>query len=376
MKWSSPLKHLSFGLALTILLTTEMRCRAESRPPDCYVLAVGVDRYQKSGLLKGCVNDARNIVSGFRAQGGKRFGKVVSRTLVDEHATQSNISREMHCLKNQGKAGDFVVLFLSGHGGRDANTHAWYFLPCDYDAAFSAHTRLGDRQLLDVACALVERGKKVLIIIDACFAGQLRLTARDCLNRYRDPTGGGLILLLSSRSDQTSAALGQYSAYAKSVVDALAGPADRDGDGFITLGELRHYAYHHTHELRRQHGISPKQDSESAWSPSISDTFRLAAVPQARIWVGGEDLSGYGKLAFHIYPNGWAVMVDSRGRWDGTWQHKDKTVILRFFNNTVVYTGKIALNTVSGTAQNGRTSWTWNVRRQPDMGLAPQVGRR
>src|ERR1035438_7573110 len=188
---------------------------------DCYVLSAGVDNYTNANKLNGCLNDARNTSAAFQAQKGVLFGAVQTQTLLDGQATCANITQRFQDMGRRAKPGDFVVLFLSGHGGRVNNNQTWHFLPVDYDPQNRADTTLSDRNILDASDLLARQGKKVIVIIDACFAGQLAITAREYLARHRTPNGGGIVLMLSSSADQTSAALGQFSAFAKAFADSM-----------------------------------------------------------------------------------------------------------------------------------------------------------
>lgn len=380
-------KHLPVPVVLALLLLSTGWAQAQSRTPDCFVLSAGIDNYQQVNDLKGCVADARNTVAAFQAQRGKLFGNVHAQTLVDAEATQGRVLREMQELARVGTSGDFVVIFLSGHGGRTNNNQAWYFLPHDYNSQNHAGTALSDRQILDAADVLVMQGKKVFVIIDACFAGQLNVTARSYYPKYSNPQAGGLVLMLSSSADQTSMALGQYSAFAKAFADAM-NAGDLNQDGKITIGEIRRYSFERTYSLIKQHGQSGKQDSEVAWSPSVSEHMPLALtqrvasngttkpqpptttvkpIPQppvtqaARVWAGSEALAGFGRLSFHFHPGGRAVMHDAAGAAEGTWQQNGNIVTMTFANGRVVYTGTLRGQSINGEARNDRTSWAFSV---------------
>jgi uncharacterized caspase-like protein len=277
--------RLPIAVALAILMLSAGWAQADAGRPDCYVLAAGVDNYPNANKLRGCLNDARNTAAAFRRQQGVLFGKVVTHTLLDGNATSGRITQKLHRIARQGSAGDYVVIFLSGHGGRTASNRSWYFLSYDYDPNRQAATTLSDRQLLDAAHVMVEQGKKVIVIIDACFSGQFNVTARPYLAKYRNPNGGGLVLMLSSSANQTSAALGQYSAFAKAFADAMT-HADLNHDGTITLREVRSYCYERTYELMRLKKMTAKQDSEVHWSASISGNMPLARIQRANTWTG------------------------------------------------------------------------------------------
>lgn len=250
--------------------------RAQGKLPDCHVLSVGVDRYQNANKLRGCVNDAKNAAESFRRQEGALFGKVTCTVLVDAEAASLRIKVGMKSLAASGKAGDMVVLFLSGHGDRRNKT--WAFLAQDFSAQDYTRTTISDESILRLADSLAAEGKKVCIMVDACFAGQLRLSAKDLLARYRDPQAGGVILMVSSMPNQTSAACGSYSAFAYAIKEGMDGKADYNGDGKITLQELRRYAYHRVYELQKG-----DQDCEIDYSLSLSDSLVLAKTAQGQI---------------------------------------------------------------------------------------------
>ena len=118
----------------------------------------------------------------------------------------------MKALEGKGKAGDWYALVLSGHGG--ITRQQWIFLTQD-------NRDLADEAILGFADRLAAGGKKVMIIIDACHAGQLRYAANAVLNRYAEGSKGGIILMVSSMPSQTSAALGAYSAFARAVEEGI-----------------------------------------------------------------------------------------------------------------------------------------------------------
>jgi hypothetical protein len=350
----------------------------DSEAPDCYVLSVGVDNYATAAKLQGCLNDARDIAARFVAQQGKRFGKVSARVLLDAQASREAVTEGLDGLAAAARSGDFAVLFFSGHGGRTPQRD-WYFLPHDYDPNRHSDTAVTDRDILDCADDLINRGLTVFVIVDACSSGQLRLRANAALNRVDSPAGGGLVLMVSSAPSQTSAALGDYSAFARAVVEGLSGEADLDGDGFVTLREVRRYAFARTYRLLAQRGMKQEQDGECDWSLSVREDLRLAVAkkrsappPSAEVvWSGVEGLAGYGKLAFRFLDDRRVVMEDRDGSTEGAWELKRNTVTLRFYNGSVVYTGTLRQAVLSGTATNGRTTWSWTVTRQAPSGVVP-----
>lgn len=241
--------------------------------PDLFLLSAGIDSYQSpTNKLQGCVNDAVGMAKVFQAQQGKLFGRVDALVLTDATATRNAIVSGLKTLKEKGRPGDWYVVLLSGHGGIERDQ--WAFLTQD-------NQKISDAQLLATVDHLASAGKTVVVIVDACQAGQLRHSAATLLHRHADPTRGGIILMVSSMPEQPSAALGNYSAFARAVEEGLDGLADYDHDENITLKELRRFTYGRVQELRLKQrpfpGLAvPAQDSAIDSSLSVSETTILA----------------------------------------------------------------------------------------------------
>jgi hypothetical protein len=354
--------------------------------PDCFIVSAGVDNYPFIGKLKGDINDARNVLAAFKAQEGTIFRSVKThktQALLDGSATRDSILEGFKSFTTQGKNSDFMVLFLSGHGGRANKNKSWYYCPFDFHPDKYGATALSDKQILQVADQLAKQKKYVIIIVDACFSGQMQATAQPFLKRFDKANEGGLVLMLSSAADQTSTALGNYSAFAKAFADGMAGGADLKKNGKITLGNIRTYIKKRTAELLAEARLTNQQDCMVVWSPSISEDTPLASAGKpamefakltpagdATKWVGSETLPGFGKLTFTTYPNGVAIMMDARSKTEGIWQQHGNHMTLAFANGAIVYTGALKGATLSGTAtspnsrEQGARSWTWKVTKQ------------
>jgi hypothetical protein len=84
---------------------------------------------------------------------------------------------------------------------------------------------------------------------------------------------------------------------------------------------------------------------------------------QGAILRGSENLQGYSGLTFSLYSGDKAVMRDARSTEQGAWSQNGNQITLTFFGGTVVYRGVLNGNSISGSATNGRTSWSWGVSR-------------
>jgi uncharacterized caspase-like protein len=270
--------RFALSLALSALFLSASFAHADQPAPRCHMLSVGVNAYRARTVpdLKGCVNDGIFAAQQFRRQEGRLFQTVTAMTLLDQDATRVRVERGLKQLASTGRAGDWYVLFLSGHGSRRGGHFS--FLPHDFDPARPVETSLSDTRILAWARQLIEQGKKVVVILDACYAGQIRESARTLLERRARASDGGLILMVSSMPNQTSRDLGRCSAFARAVGEGIGGSADLNGDGIITLRELRHYVYHRVHEMvggsSQQAGA--EQDCDCDYSLTISDSLPVA----------------------------------------------------------------------------------------------------
>ena len=355
--------------------------------PECHIVSAGVDNYRTQNKLSGCLNDARNTAAAFQAQTGTLYRDVKVRLLLDEQASHGAIVKSFQAFTSQGAAGDTMVLFLSGHGARTNGNKGptWFFLPVDFEPRQFVNTALTDKQILDIADQLASQKKNVAIIIDACFVGQMSVTAKPYLQKHQTPNQGGIVLMLSSSATQESTALGNYSAYAKAFADSMAGAGDLNRDSKVTLGEMQLYTKKRTSELLLAARNNRVQDPIVTWSPSLSkDTVmahadklaapvrEVAALPAEtpRRFVGEETLAGYGSLSFAMYSNGRVVMADAKSTAPGIWRQNGKQVTLSFSDGSVVYTGTLDGANLTGTAtspssrQNAVQTWQWKVRQR------------
>lgn len=248
--------------------------------PDCFVLTVGVDHYEKhnANRLNGCLNDARLATASFKAQQGVTFRKVEYETLLDEAATLERIVQRFQDFAKRGTAGDYMVLFLSAHGALNKDDRIWLFLPYDFRELNPVASALHDDQILEAADVLVKQKKNVVIVVDSCHSGQLRQRAMPYLNHYKGRQEGGLALLVACSADQESAALGTCSAFSRAFVEALTPRGDANKNGKITMGEIKNYIIKRTPEILKEFGVKNKQDCSVDWSGSFSEDTTLAST--------------------------------------------------------------------------------------------------
>ena len=146
-------------------------------------LLVGVGEYQDRRLqLLGPPHDVAALREELTARLGFPADQVEA--LVDSQATRANILRSLARLRDLSQSGDFVLLYLSGHGtsaydaaaaGLALPTNTGAFVPHDYLAQGDATQKLaslilGYRDLRPALTALDGKGVSGMVLIDSCYA--------------------------------------------------------------------------------------------------------------------------------------------------------------------------------------------------------------
>ena len=169
---------LSGLLPLTLALASAWAQAGAQR-----ALLVGVGEYADAGLrLLGPPHDVAALRE--RLIDNLGFPPDQVRTLVDGQATHANILRALARLRDASRRGDFVLIYLSGHGtsafdaaARDlalpSGTGA--FVPHDYKARGGAGEKLaslvvGFRDVRPILTAMDAAGVSGVVIVDSCYA--------------------------------------------------------------------------------------------------------------------------------------------------------------------------------------------------------------
>lgn len=217
---------------------------------DSHALVIGIDQYGQWPRLQHAVRDAKAVQAQLVQRLGFRPENVT--LLLDGEATRANILRALNdklADAQRVKRDDRVLVFFAGHGatrklasGRDVG----YVMPVDAPLNDFAADAIAMPQLQEVAEAMA--AKHVLFIVDACYSG-LGLTrggggsgstARFLADNARRI---GRQMITAGGADQQVAddGPGGHSVFTWTLLQALGGKADLNGDGVITGTELAAY---------------------------------------------------------------------------------------------------------------------------------------
>ncbi|MFL5801498.1 MAG: agenet domain-containing protein [Roseiflexaceae bacterium] len=196
-------------------------------PERTWVFVVGTLEWKHSEYFDPFPQENRRdaaLVEFFRAQG---VPSAQIAYLQDRQATTKRIQQAFEAHLAAAGAGDLLVLYYCGHGGK-ADDGAAYF--ASYDTDCDAN----QGWVVDTIPATIERcftGSRALLLADCCYSG----TLADAVTRL-DGTVSYACLTSSLASELST---GNWT-YTEGLLAGLRGQAlvDADGDSTITLREL------------------------------------------------------------------------------------------------------------------------------------------
>jgi WD40 repeat protein len=240
--------------------------------PNLNLLAVGISAYPGALALRYAHKDATVLEKTLRAGRHGVFRNVDTRLLTDEQATRKNILDGLDWLEKQSQPTDVAVVFLAGHGSRDAKGQ-FFFIPVDIGEDLEKSAVGGDL----LKKKLANLSGRVVIILDACHSGaasRLKRAMTDDLVRDLVSEDAGVVVMCSSQGAEYSLESNQvaHGFYTLGLVEALSGRADFNNDRYIYLHELDFYAYNRVRQL-----------SDGAQNPTTGRPTHLRSFPLAKV---------------------------------------------------------------------------------------------
>jgi hypothetical protein len=216
-----------------------------SPQPSAFALVVGVGDYRDIPDPAGARADAERFAQMLETSMGLPAKNIL--LLTDAHATRSDVLGHATWLKSNVPEGSRIYFYFSGHGTPDVKTGQSYILPHEATPEMLADTgiklsavlqRLGDSQ-----------AKEVLAFVDSCFSGSggrsvLPKGTRPLVPIKEMAKQSRVALFSAAGASQISGNLPDEDAglFTHHVLEGVGkGRADADGNGQVTLAELRNF---------------------------------------------------------------------------------------------------------------------------------------
>lgn len=212
-----------------------------------WAVLIGVNIYEDAmhyGPLQVCVQDVEATRETLLAGG---FDPARIRLLTDntdEKPTRANILAALQAVANATERDDLLLVYYSGHG--DAAGGESYLVARDGRHLVLDDTAVSVTRVKQIVEAAPARAK--VLLLDACHSGAdvgqkgPRPMTPEFIQRVFEQAEG-LAILASCKQGQVSYEwrLRERSVFTHYLLEALAGAADRDDKGFVTVQDANRY---------------------------------------------------------------------------------------------------------------------------------------
>ncbi|MCI0517642.1 MAG: polysaccharide deacetylase family protein [Woeseiaceae bacterium] len=235
------------GGAVETKASTKPALAAQPLYRESWAAVIGIDDYEKWPKLRYAMNDAEAVreilIRRYRFKPENIF------TLYNGEATRKNILSllgDKLADPQRVQRDDRVFVFFAGHGttrrlatGRDLG----YIVPVEADGSDFQGQSISMTNFRDIAEAIP--AKHLLFVMDSCYSG-LGLTRGAATPGYLHDLSRRTArqILTAGGADQQVADEGPngHSVFTWTLLQALEGSGDLNGDGYITASELAAYA--------------------------------------------------------------------------------------------------------------------------------------
>ena len=217
--------------------------KTKTSNPNAYAIVIGVETYRDQlPVATHAEADAKAFAEYAKQTLGVPESQV--RLLLGQRAGRSDIDSMIKewLPRNATAPGGKVYVFFSGHGAPDPTTGQAYLVPWDADPAYIKTRGVSVNDLYAALEAL--KGQQAYVFLDACFSGSgtRSVIAKGTrpLVPVDQPKASRIIGLTASGAKETTGAArdAAHGLFTRHLLAGMAGAADQDHDGQVTLGEL------------------------------------------------------------------------------------------------------------------------------------------
>jgi len=214
-----------------------------------YALIIGISKYKNEGIpqLQFADKDAIAFKNYLLATGVDSNNITL---LTNEGARYADIMSDLDELcTDKAMAGDRVFIYFSGHGDVESHviTNIGYLLPYDAPKKVYCISAINVRTLQDYVSTLSAKGVQAIVITDACHSGNLAggLEGLKNIQTVLGDKWSDEIKILSCQPGELSLEGKSWGngrgLFSFELINGLAGLADKNKDGNISLNELSLY---------------------------------------------------------------------------------------------------------------------------------------
>ena len=239
----------------------EEKLKQPSGPPvsikgELYAVVIGISKYQNSGSgitdLKYARRDAEDFLDFVKSPAGGSIAKDHIYAAFDQDATGENVRYALFTFLTRARPQDMVLLYLAGHGAPDPHdSRTPYFLTYDTQVDNMGGTALRMRELQEAFADSIKT-KRVIAFNDTChsygFSGErYGVVNQNLANQYVAKSisqSGGVVISSSDISELAAEDEkwgGGHGVFTYFLLKGLAGAADKNKDGTVTVGEIFEY---------------------------------------------------------------------------------------------------------------------------------------
>lgn len=236
-----------------------------------HLLVVGINKYQNAAYnLNYAQPDAQSFTEKLMEQSKRIYKSINKVELYDENATKKNIMAAFKSIATKAQPQDVFLFFYAGHGSLDEENKdkdgesPFYFVPTDVTKLYGDPQQLltkaiSDDELKEYLTKI--RSTKQIVLMDACHSGaalkgmKVRAVAGDEKAMVQLARSSGVVMIASSGSKQFATEFDElkHGVFTYALLEALDGMGD-NGDGKITVNELKFYMEERVPDLTKQYG--------------------------------------------------------------------------------------------------------------------------
>jgi WD40 repeat protein len=234
-----------------------------------HLLVIGINKYRNPKYsLNYAVPDASAVKAAIESRSTTIFTKVNVTTLFDAEATKAAMVAALEDIAKRAGPRDVFVFYYAGHGVMSSEPKPEFFLaPHELTQLYGADDLLRTKalssgELLKYSQAIA--AQKQLFLLDACqSAGALQVLAHrgaaeeKAIAQLARASGTHWITASGSEQFATEFEKLGHGTFTYALLQALAGKAD-NGDGRITVNELKAFLENQVPELTKVHKGTPQ----------------------------------------------------------------------------------------------------------------------